>query len=279
MPRSDGFTVIVLTYDRPRSFRSLLQGLVAQRLDGSQMELIVCNNAPGSRLSASPWTATGRLLRGFSDVKIMNSSHNWLCRVRYPLAMLARNDIIVFIDDDVVINDPGFLGFMLDSFASVRSIDVLSCWTTLWIESNDKVLKQVRMNFEHPEPDAMTECDYAGPGICIFDRRILTEGGLLALSPEFYRSDSMWFPWRTAMNLGTRKYYLPSFGRIEFHPQYRRHALTTSPNFRRDLYATYKRIWQSGYVPVLERMRSMPDFERSREAHAARTLRVETERW
>src|SRR5688572_5286843 len=59
-----GFTVIVLSYDRPRSLRSLLRGLAAQRLDGLAMELIVCNNAAGVHLSASPWTATGRLLRG-----------------------------------------------------------------------------------------------------------------------------------------------------------------------------------------------------------------------
>ena len=177
MPTGGGFTVIVLSYDRPRALRVLLQGLSTQQLGGADMELIVCNNAAGVRLAASPWTATGRLLRRFPDVKIMNSSHNWLCRVRYPLTTLARHDTIVFIDDDVVITDPHFLRYMYDAFATVRPIDVLSCWTALWTEWNDEHLTKVRMNFSDPAPSEMTECDYAGPGLCIFDRRILIESG------------------------------------------------------------------------------------------------------
>lgn len=279
MSAGGGFTVIVLTYDRPRALRVLLQGLSTQQLSGADMELIVCNNAAGSRLAASPWTATGRLLRRFPDVKIMNSSHNWLCRVRYPLATLAKHDTIVFIDDDVVIADPHFLRYMYDAFATVRPIDVLSCWTALWTEWTDEHLKKVRMNFADPAPNEMTECDYAGPGLCIFDRRILIESGLLALAPELQRSDSTWFPWLTAMKLGTRKYYLPSHGRVTFHAEFSRHALTPSPGFRSEMYATYKKMWTRGYVPVLERKRAEPDFEHSREARAARTLPVETDRW
>lgn len=274
-----GFTLIVLTHDRPRALRVLLEGLVAQQLGGAAMELIVCNNAPGVRLAASPWTATGRLLRRLGDVKIFNSSHNWLCRVRYPLATLARHDTIVFLDDDVVLKDEGFLRYMLAAFATVRPIDVLSCWTALWTEWTDQHLKKVRMNFLGPAPSALTECDYAGPGICIFDRRILTESGLLALAPELQRSDSSWFPWLTTMKLGTRKYYLPSHGRLAFHDEYARHALTAAPGFRPELYAAYKAAWTRGYVPVLARKRGEPDFERSREAEAARTLPVETDRW
>lgn len=279
MAKGPGFTVIVLSYDRPRALRVLLQGLLAQRLGDTEMEVIVCNNAAGVRLAASPWTATGRLLRRFPDLKLFNSSHNWLCRVRYPLATLARHETIVFIDDDVVIRDDGFLRYMYDAFATVRPIDVLSCWTALWTAWSDDELAKVRMNFLAPAPDALTECDYAGPGLCIFDRRILTESGLLALAPEYHRSDSTWFPWLTAMKMGTRKYYLPSHGRVAFHEEFARHELTTSPGFRREMYATYKRLWALGYVPVLERKRAEPDFERSREAQAARTLPVEVDRW
>jgi hypothetical protein len=38
-------------------------------------------------------------------------------------------------------------------------------------------------------------------------------------------------------------------------------------------------MWKSGYVPVLERRRSEPNFEHSPEWHAARTLSVEVDRW
>ena len=92
-------------------------------------------------------------------------------------------------------------------------------------------------------------------------------------------SDRTWFPWLTAMKMGTRKYYLPSHGRVEFHEQYQRHALTTSPGFRSDMYSRYKTIWKRGYVPVLQRKRSEPGFEQSPEAQAARSLRVEKDPW
>ena len=46
----------------------------------------------------------------------------------------------------------------------------------------------------------------------MFDKRILFHPALQNLPPEFHRSDSTWFPWLTAMELGSRKYYLPSFG-------------------------------------------------------------------
>jgi hypothetical protein len=243
------------------------------------MELMICNNAAQVRLTRSRLTATGRLLRLFPDLKIMNSSHNWLCRVRYPLTALAKYNTIIFIDDDMVIKDEYFLKYMYESFTRVRSIDILSCWTALWTAWNEDHLKKVRMNFSRPAPEVMIECDYIGPGLCIFDRRILIDSGLLALPAEFHRSDSTWFPWLTAMKLGTRKYYLPSHGRVEFHPQNQRHALMQAQGFRPDMYARYKTIWKRGYVPVLERKGSEPDFEQSLEAQAARSLPVETDPW
>src|SRR6266478_220455 len=98
------------------------------------MELIVCNNAEDIQLSALQDTSMGRLLRLFPDVKIMNSSHNRLCRVRYPLATLARHDTIIFIDDDVVIKDDQFVKYMYDAFATVGPTDILSGCTALWTE-------------------------------------------------------------------------------------------------------------------------------------------------
>jgi hypothetical protein len=279
MEKGPGCTVIVISYDRPHALESLLRGLSVQRLDHVAMELMVCNNAQDVQLSSLQDTSIGRLLHLFPDVKIMNSSHNWLCRVRYPMATLARHDTIIFIDDDVVIKDDQFVKYMYDAFTTVGPTDILSCWTALWTEWNDDHLKKVRMNWSHATPDVMIECDYAGPGLCIFDRRILIDSGVLRLPREFHRSDSTWFPWLTAMRLGTRKYYLPSYGRVEFHPEGQRHALMKVTGFREEMYAQYKAIWKQGYVPVLERKASEPDFENSLEAWAARTLPIETDPW
>lgn len=279
MVNEPGCSVIVISYDRPKALDSLLLRLSAQQLDGIAMELIVCNNAEHIHLSPSHDTTTGRLLRLFPDVKVMNSNHNWLCRVRYPMTTLARHDTIIFIDDDVVLQDDGFVKYMYDSFAAMKPTDILSCWTALWTEWTDSHLKKVRMNWARAEPDVMVECDYVGPGLCIFDRRILIDGGLLRLPPEFHRSDSTWFPWLPSMTLGTRKFYLPSHRRIGFHPEGQRHSLMNSKGFRSAMYGQYKAIWKQGYVPVLERKASDPDFENSLELHAARSLPVETNAW
>jgi len=279
MVEEPGCTVIVISYDRPLALESLLRGLGTQALGGIDLELIVCNNAGEVPLSASDATTTGELLQGFPGVKVINSHHNWLCRIRYALTALARHDTIIFLDDDLVLKDSHVVKDMYDAFARVRPIDIVSCWTALWTEWSDGQLKKVRMNWTTPSPDVMVECDYVGPGVCIFDRRILTDSGLLRLAPEHHRSDSAWFPWLPSMKLGTRKYYLPSYGRLDFHPEMQRHALMQAPGFRSQMYAGYKTIWKQGYVPVLERKATEPDFEDSIEARVAATLPIETDAW
>ncbi|HKP29262.1 MAG TPA: glycosyltransferase, partial [Gemmatimonadales bacterium] len=99
--KTAGVTIIVLTHDRPGALRALLAGLLQQQLEGREMELLVCNNSSRNRVSDFPLTRTGRLLGRFKDVKVFNSSYNWLCRVRYSLAMLARHDVVMFLDDDL----------------------------------------------------------------------------------------------------------------------------------------------------------------------------------
>jgi len=81
------------------------------------------------------------------------------------------------------------------------------------------------------------------------------------------------------MKLGTRKFYLPSYGRVVFHPEGERHALMRTTGFRTEMYAGYKAMWKQGYVPVLARKAGEPGFEDSAEVRAARTLKVETDRW
>jgi hypothetical protein len=118
-----------------------------------------------------------------------------------------------------------------------------------------------------------------GPGLCIFDRRILVDSGTLLLAPEFHRSDSAWFPWLPSMRLGTRKYYFPAHGRLAFHPEGARHALMQVPGFRSEMYGHYKTHWTQGYVPVLERRANEPGFDASPEMRAATTLAIETDAW
>lgn len=274
-----GISIVVLSYERLGALAALLRGLLAQDLGGTPTELIVCNNSTRVRLDAAADSEAGELLSRFPDVKVFNSSHNWLCRVRYVLATLARYDTIFFIDDDLAPADSLLVRDMYAALGELGPLDILSCWTALWTEWNDHSLTKVRMGFTRPEPLERTECDYVGPGISMFDKRILLHPAVLDQPPERHFSDSSWFPWVTAMELGSRKYYFPSYGRLRIHEQHRHAALGELPGFRARLYATYKEMWRRGYTPVLGRAVKPGLADDSPEARAARSLPRETDPW
>jgi hypothetical protein len=69
------------------------------------LELLVWNNSRRVRLEAARGSEVGELLCAFPDVKVFNSDHNWLCRIRYTIATLARHDTILFLDDDLAPTD------------------------------------------------------------------------------------------------------------------------------------------------------------------------------
>jgi hypothetical protein len=274
-----GITVVVLTYERPTALATLLRALLEQSLGGLSLELILCNNSARLPLDATAATEVGRLLSEFPDRKILTSSHNWLCRIRYTLATLARYETIFFIDDDLSPADPRFVRDLYDALGKLRRVDIVSCWTTLWTEWNDRFLTKVRMGFTKPDPCELTECDTVGPGICMFDKSILFHREILDPPPERLRSDSGWFPFVTAMEFGSRKFYLPSHGRLRIHEERRLGALSGALGFQAELHAAYKQMWKRGYRPVLDRARGAPAARDSPEMRAARSLEPLTDYW
>jgi hypothetical protein len=273
-----GISVVVLSYERPHALAVLLQTLIEQELDGLALELIVWNNSPRVQLARAPDTPVARLLARFDDVKVIDSGHNWETRVRYALGLLARHETVFFIDDDLAPADTRLVRDMYEVLHRLNPVDVVSCWTALWTEWNDNALTQVRMGFLRPGPAELTECDHFGPGICMFRREILRHPAIAGLLSEAGQADSQWFPWLTSMKLGTRKYYMPSYGRMQRHPEFRHAALADRPGSRAAKHAAYKRMWQEGYEPVLARQHDrLPGS--SPELRAAATLPLETDPW
>ncbi len=274
-PTTAGVTIIVLTHDRPGALRALLAALLQQELGGMEFELLVCNNSSRSTVSDSPLTRTGRLLGRFKDVKVLNSSYNWLCRIRYSLATLARHDVIMFLDDDLTPVDPHLVARMASLLATLGPHDIVSCWTSLWTEWDDARLTKVRLGFLYPKPTVLTEVDYIGPGICMFNKQILMHPRIMNLKAEDHASDSGWFPWLTTLVHGTRKYYMPSYGMLRVHPESKIGGLTALKGFRKGQYAAFKRWWKLGYQPVL----ASPHAQDSPEMTAAKELRAEVREW
>jgi len=270
-----GVTIIVLTHDRPGALRALLAALLKQELGGMELELMVCNNSSRSTVSDSPLTRTGRLLGRFKDVKVFNSSYNWLCRIRYSLATLARHDVIMFLDDDLTPVDPRLVERMASLLATLGPHDIVSCWTSLWTAWDEERLTKVRLGFLYPKPTVVTEVDYIGPGICMFNKQILAHPRIMNLKAEDQASDSGWFPWLTTLVHGTRKYYMPSHGMLKVHPESKIGGLTALKGFRKGQYAAFKRWWKLGYQPVL----ASPHAPDSPEMTAARELRPEIRDW
>jgi hypothetical protein len=278
MDRS-GISIVVLSYERLGALSVLLRALLEQSLGGLPFELLLCNNSARVHLEPSTGSELGRLLSEVPDLKIFNSSHNWLTRIRYTIATLSRYETIFFIDDDLSPTDPFLIRDMYVALSALRPVDIVSCWTTLWTEWNDRFLTRVRMGFTRPEPTELTECDTVGPGICMFRKRILFHPEILDPPPNQLRSDSSWFPYVTAMELGSRKYYLPTHARLQRHDEHVHASLSRTPGFQADLHATFKHMWKRGYRPVLSRIQDEPFAEGSPEMRAARSLPPLTEYW
>ena len=73
---------------------------------------------------------------------------------------------------------------MAETLGTLGPNDILSCWTALWTKWDDAELTKVRMGFMDPQTTQLTECDYVGPGVSMFNKRILFHQGLLDLTEE-----------------------------------------------------------------------------------------------
>ena len=67
----------------------------------------------------------------------------------------------------------GLVRRMAETLGGLGPNDIVSCWTALWTEWNDAQLTKVRMGFLYPQTTGLTECDYVGPGVSMFNKRIL----------------------------------------------------------------------------------------------------------
>lgn len=90
-------SVIVPTRGRPRSLERTIRGLDAQRLDDSDLEIVVSLDGPDARAEALLASASSRF-----PVRWRFRSHQGRAAARNTGARLARGEILWFLDDDVV---------------------------------------------------------------------------------------------------------------------------------------------------------------------------------
>src|SRR3546814_3587361 len=79
-----------------------------------------------------------RRLKRLIDLKVVDSSYNWACSLRYAIATMAKYETVLFLDDDFVLLEKDFVQRMYGRFRKLGSKDILSCWTNIWAEWDDK---------------------------------------------------------------------------------------------------------------------------------------------
>src|SRR3546814_17222213 len=87
-----------------------------------------------------------RRLKRLKDLKVVDSSYNWACSVRYAFATMAKYETVLFLDDDMELLDDGFIRQMYDHLTSLEPQNILSCWTTIWADCNNAGFYTDRIN-------------------------------------------------------------------------------------------------------------------------------------
>lgn len=249
--KNNNLSVIIVSYERPNSLKMLLQSLLNQKINRIDLEVILINNSKENILSSSKFTKVGRLIHKFKDLKIINSSHNWGPGIRYIMALTAKYQNILFLDDDIYLTNDKFIQFMLHAYEKLRKTDILTCWAELWTEWSAKNLTFVPVDFMQPSIKKIVRVDYCGTGICMFNKKILYNENILKAAMEYNFADTAWFPWLPSIIYETKKYYFPSTGMLKFHEERKKNAICLKPGYDKYILKMRKKMIKKGYKPVL----------------------------
>lgn len=277
--KPEGITIVVVSYQRMDALRCLLRGLLEQDMQGVRFELILVNNSAKHNLSSSLFSRTGRLLRRFTQLRILNSSYNWGPGIRYAIATAAQYKTILFIDDDIYPIHPQFLVNMYTAFKKLNPFDILTCWADLWVDWNDDHLSTVSMNFLTPEIKELTEVDYCGTGISMLNKKTLLCPEMLDILPEYKFADTAWFPWIPNIVYGSRKFFFPSCGMLKLHKERKKGALYAQEDYEKFIFTARKSMLRQGYKPVLSRLLQKKWVEGTPEYSAVERLSVVDRPW
>ncbi len=250
----DGITILVLSFERMKSLKVVLDSLLAQDLGGIPTELIVCNNSPREYLKKSRFSAVGRCLRRFTDIKIINCSYSWHTNIRYALATLAKYNTVLFLDDDIIVRRHDFIKYMFNTYKQLGPLDILSCWNRLLVEWDADDFSLISLNFNTPGIEELTQCDVAGPGICMFNKDVLTPKVMdVVMAHEYPNAYDMGFSLISKIEHNSECFFLPSHGMLENYRQHGKTTLMTGPENYDDLHSLFKSMLKKGYKPVVSR--------------------------
>lgn len=248
-----GITLIVHSYGQMDRLAALLHTVLKQDLGEIQLELIVSNNASHICLKESRFSKVGRLLSRFPTKRIVNSSYNWRDQGRYALGTLAQHDTIMYADDYILLDDPYFVQYAIETHRKLGPHDIISCSNSIWTEWNEDHVSFVSLNSESETAHDICLTDTVDTGICMLNRHILFSSRIGRMLRDYQQVYDMVFPLVAYLEWGSNSFFLPSGEMLRLQDRQLDHAPASGKDFYDELYSYYKALWKEGYRPVLSR--------------------------
>jgi len=242
----EGISIIILSYNRKQSLFKLLDSLGSQHISNLGIEIIIINNFPNTILRKS---RLSKLINQKEiNLKVINSSYNWMVNVRYAFAQLSMYESILQIDDDIILKDNNFILDMYHCFKKLGNNTMLGCWNTLW-KKQDSTYKSIPLTFTNTKGiDIPIKTDTCGMGICIYDKSIINRALI-----EFVKIDDMATSMFLYINSRISNFFFPSYGRLKFSEQRLKYSMDSLPGKKEQKIFRYYEMLDKGYIPVLER--------------------------
>jgi len=243
----NGITIIIVTYKRNSTLLKLLKSILGQQIN-IPIEIYIINNWHKQILQKNILTPVGRVLRKIDDIKVINNSENMGCSFRYSLATYSKYETILLLDDDIELLDNHFISRMYNFLHERSDIDIVSCWCSRFNHPKIDYFDTESFSFLS-DIEGVHEVDLIGPGVSMFNKKILFSD--LVNIPEKYRDvDNIWFSIMPTVLLGSKKYYFPSYGMLQFIKDHGKEAMCRRDYMRKLKDDATNELVAMGYVPV-----------------------------
>lgn len=218
-------SVIIPTYRRAEFLSDALASVVAQDFPSTEYEIIVVDNAP----QPTPELEDLCVPSTQPPVSYIHEPHNGLHNARHAGGRVARGDILVYIDDDVIC-PTGWLSAMVSSFAVDTNIAMVAGRVNLEYEFNAPVwLNQYETSLSRldlGDKPMLTNYSPVGCNMAVLKSVLFSVGGF---NPDgfgdnenqYFRGDGENGLARKVWNAGYKIYYNPHAWLFHRVPQHR----------------------------------------------------------
>ncbi len=240
-----GLSIIITTWKRDRSAKNLLEE-IARSETNRPMEVIILDD--NHRFFHHPFPKT----IGDIPVKVISLDYNPGCWIRFKSTVFACYDTLLFLDDDVKLLSPHFISKFLHAFGGLTHKDIISSWCQKLIGPHWGYFDSQSVSFLG-EDTTLVEVDIVGPGICLLNKDLLTPS-IYEIPEEYREADNVWISMMTSLVHGSRKYYCPTAGMVEFRNSHKNSsAMYRSATVVDAKTRAVKNLIEEGYVPILKR--------------------------